>query len=138
MPGVRLTAPVADVAAELQKLWSALNGLDAPVVSQARSELANRRSRSPLDVAASLVERYGDTLDPVIYTQGVSISGRLRYGELTGEAEEYAQGVAELVEPYTSGSKPWFGESDGGANHAGLVWCEEMFELRAKSAIATC
>ena len=129
VPGIRLTAPVAEAAAEMSKLWSALDGLGAPTVSQARSELASRRSRSPLDVAASLVERYGDTLDPVIYTQGVSISGRLRYGELTGEATRYAQGVAELVEPYTSGSKPWFAESDGGANHAGLVWCDEMFEV---------
>ncbi len=129
VPGVRLTTPVADVSAELQKLWSALDGLGGPSVSQARSELANRRSRSPLDVAASLVERYGDSLDPVIYTKGVAISGRLRYGQLTGEAEQYAQGVASLVEPYTSGSKPWFGESDGGANHAGLVWCEEMFAV---------
>ena len=129
VPGVRLTAPVAEVSAEMGKLWKALDDLGASRVSEARSELASRRSRSPLDVAAALVERYGDTLDPVIYTQGVSISGRLRYGELTGEATEYAQGVAELVEPYTSGSKPWFGESDGGANHAGLVWCEEMFEI---------
>lgn len=129
VPGVRLTAPVDDVAGELQKLCSALDGLSSPAKSQARSELANRRNRSPVDVAASLVERYGDTLDPVIYTQGVSISGRLRYGELTDEAEEYAQGVASLVEPYSSGSKPWFGESDGGANHAGLVWCEEMFAV---------
>lgn len=133
VPGVRLTSPVAGVSSELRKLWSALDGMDAPVVSRARSELANRRSRLPLDVAASLVERYGDTLDQVIYTQGVSISGRLRYGALTGEAEKYAQGVAELVEPYTSGSKPWFGESDGGANHAGLVWCEEMFEVTGEA-----
>ena len=128
-PGIRLTAPVADVSSELEKLWRALDGLDAPVASQARSELAGRRGRSPLDVAASLVARYGDDLDPVIYTKGVSISGRLRYGQLTGEAEQYAQGVSELVEPYLSGSKSWFGESDGGANHAGLVWCEEMFEV---------
>lgn len=129
VPGVRLTAPVGEVAGELQKLWSALIGLDTPVASQARSELVRRRGRSPLEVAASLVERYGDDLDPVIYTKGVSISGRLRYGALTGEADKYAQGVASLVEPYTSGSKPWFGESDGGANHAGLVWCDEMFEV---------
>ena len=130
VPGIRLTAPVADAPAEMSKLWSVLDSLGGPpTVSQARSELASRRSRSPLSVAASLVERYGDTLDPVIYTQGVSISGRLRYGALTGEATEYAQGVAELVEPYMSGSKPWFAESDGGANHAGLVWCDEMFDV---------
>ena len=129
VPGIRLTAPVAEASAEMSKLWRALDGLGAPAVSQARSALASRRSRSPLAVAASLVERYGDTLDPVIYTQGVSISGRLRFGELTGEAAEYAQGVADLVEPYLSGSKPWFADSDGGANHAGLVWCEEMFKV---------
>ena len=129
VPGIRLTAPVDDVAGELQRLRRALDGLGSPTESQARSELTNRRSRSPLEVAASLVPRYGDTLDPVIYTQGVSISGRLRYGALTCESEEYARDVASLVEPYSSGSKPWFGESDGGANHAGLVWCEEMFEI---------
>ena len=129
VPGIRLTAPVADVSAELQKLWETLDASVAPTVSQARSELASRTSRSPLSVAASLVERYGDTLDPVIYTQGVSMSGRLRFGELTGEASEYAQGIADLVEPYLSGSRPWFAESDGGANHAGLVWCDEMFDV---------
>ncbi len=129
VPGVRLTAPMAGISSELLKLCSVLDSQGSPIVSEARAELASRRNRSPLDVAASLVERYGDTLDPVIYTKGVSISGRLRYGGLTGEAEEYAQGVAALVEPYTSGSKPWFGDSDGGANHAGLVWCEEMFEV---------
>ena len=129
VPGIRLTAPAADVQAEMSKLWSALDGLGTPAASQARSELASRRSRSLLSVAASLVERYGDTLDPVIYTQGVAMSGRLRFGELTGDATEYAQGIAELVEPYLSGSKPWFAESDGGANHAGLVWCDEMFEV---------
>ena len=129
VPGIRLTAPATDAEAELSKLWSALDGLGAPAVSPARLELSTRRSRSPLSVAASLVERYGDTLDPVIYTQGVSISGRLRYGQLTGEAEKYSQGVASLIQPYLSGSRPWFAESDGGANHAGLVWCDEMFEV---------
>ena len=129
VPGIRLTAPLSEVQAEVSKLWSALDVLGAPAISPARSELASRRSRSPMSVAASLVERYGDTLDPVIYTQGVSISGRLRYGELNGDAAEYAQGIAALVEPYLSGSRPWFAESDGGANHAGLVWCDEMFDV---------
>ena len=128
IPGLRLTAPPDATASELMRLARALDTAGPPAVSPARAALAERRARTPLEVAAALAPRYGDTLAPVIYTQGVSISGRLRYGALTGRLEEYAQGAADLVEPYLSGDRAWFGDSDGGANHAGLVWCDEMFD----------
>ena len=128
IPGLRLTAPPDAVGTELARLARALDAIGGPSVSPARAALAERRGRSPLDVAAALVPRYGDALTPVIYTQGVAISGRLRYGALTGRRDEYARGVADLVEPYLSGERAWFGESDAGANHAGLVWCGEMYD----------
>ena len=125
---LRLTAPAYAVESELTLLANILSDSDQPIPSPARSALAGRRVRSPLQIAASLVERYGDTLTPVIYTQGVSISGRLRYGALTDRFDEYASQVANLVAPYLSGERAWFGDSDAGANHAGLVWCDEMFD----------
>ena len=129
VPGLRLTAPAENIETEVIRLWRALDRLGPPAISRARGELADRRSRSPLAAAAALVPRYGDTLDPVIYTQGVALSGRLRFGELTGDPRSYAEGIEALVEPYISGMTPWFGETAGGANHAGLVWCDEMFRV---------
>ena len=125
IPGLRLTVSPDAAAVELSRLARALDARGAEK-SPARTALDVRRGRSPLDVASALVPRYGDTLDPVIYTKGVAISGRLRYAELTGETAAFAEGVESLVAPYLSGESSWFGESAGGANHAGLVWCDEM------------
>lgn len=127
IPGLRLTVSPSDSAVDL--LTRLARALDARGVekSPARVELDARRARSPLAVASALVPRYGDTLAPVIYTKGVAVSGRLRYGALAGETAALAAGVESLVAPYLDGGEAWFGESDGGANHAGLVWCDEMF-----------
>ena len=129
IPGLRLNAPPDKAAEQIARLWEILadNSSDAGK-SEARNALDSRRIRAPGDVAGKLVEHYGDTLDPVIYTKGVSISGRLRYGALNGALDEYADGVARLVEPYLSGDRPWFGGSDGGANYGGIVWCDEMYD----------
>ena len=125
IPGLRLTVSPESAGGELARLARALDARGVEK-SPARTALDARRERSPLDVASALVPRYGDTLDPVIYTKGVAISGRLRYAELTGETAAFAEGVESLVAPYLSGGRPWFAESAGGANHAGLVWCDEM------------
>ncbi len=125
IPGLRLTAPAGEIAAQTRRLWATLDRRGvAP--SPAREELARRRKRAPIEVAAPLAERYGNTLSPVIYTQGVALSGRLRYGELTGARDDYAARVAAVVEPYASGARAWFADGDAGANHAGLVWCDEL------------
>ena len=134
IPGVRLNAPPSEAAEQSEKLWGMLAGASHEVgKSEARSALDFRRKRTPDDVAGKLAKHYGNALDPVIYTQGVSISGRLRYGALNDNLDEYANGVASLVEPYLSGDKPWFGNSDGGANFAGIVWCDEMYEATGDS-----
>lgn len=130
VPGLRLTAPPERLNDEMAQLWSILDRR----VSPAREELGRRRVRTPLEVASKLLTRYGDTLDPVIYTQGVALSGRLRYGALTGEQAAQAARVAGVVEPYMSGTRPWFDDSGAGAGHAGLAWCDEMFEATGDSS----
>ena len=134
IPGIRLYTPPGEAAEHANDLWEIL-GSESSVVetSEARKALDSRQRRTPGEVAAKLVNHYGDTLDPVIYTQGVAISGRLRYGALNDSIEEYAEGVARLVRPYLSGDKPWFSDSDGGANYAGIVWCDEMYEATGDS-----
>ena len=133
VPGLRLTAPVDAIPAEMARLARVLDAVGAPTKSFARAELDSRRSRTPADVAERLAAHYGDTLDPVIYTQGVALSGRLRFGALSGTRGAYADGIAQLVEPYLSGAKPWFTDSDGGANYAGIVWADEMFDATGDS-----
>ena len=133
IPGIRLSAPPGEAAERANALWDILDRETAVKKSEARTALDSRRQRTPGEVAEKLVNHYGDTLDPVIYTQGVAISGRLRYGALNDSVEEYAQGVASLVQPYLSGDKAWFADSDGGANYAGIVWADEMYDATGDS-----
>ena len=126
--GLRLTAPASEVAEEIDRLLTRLMSEETPVISPAREDLARRRGRSAREIGEALAARYGDTLDPVVYTQGVALSGRLRLGALMGEVSTYANGIADLVAPYLSGEKAWYDESATGPAHAGLIWCDEMFE----------
>ncbi len=133
IPGIRLNTPPGEAADRASALWKILDRQTDERKSEARTALDSRRTREPIEVAGKLVKRYGDTLDPVIYTQGVAISGRLRYAALTDSVDEYAEGVASLVQPYLSGERAWFGDSDGGANYAGIVWADEMREATGDS-----
>ena len=134
IPGIRLSTPVSEASEQVGVLWNILDSEPSDVEkSDARKALDSRRRRTPGEVAAKLVNRYGDTLDPVIYTQGVSMSGRLRYGSLYDSVEQYADGIATVIQPYLIGDRSWFGDSDGGANYAGIVWCDEMYEATGDS-----
>ena len=129
IPGLRLTTTPEQLPSELDRLWSAIANLNArDKVSPARRELDARRQRSYLDVARILASVYGHELDPVNYTQGVGISGRLRLAELDPEAESPAGETAALVSSRMSGETPWFGDNPGGANLAGLIWAGELAE----------
>ncbi len=134
IPGIRLNAPVGESAEQAAVLWDILDGDGVGVKkSEARSALDSRKQRDAGEIAAKLVNHYGNTLDPVIYTQGVALSGRLRFAALHSSRAEYAERIAGLVQPYLSGDRPWFGDSDGGANYAGIVWCDEMYEATGDS-----
>ncbi|MCY3900066.1 MAG: glycoside hydrolase family 88 protein [Caldilineaceae bacterium] len=125
--GLRLTCAAADLEAELAKLWSVLAQVPDHARSPTRSALQTRAARSPLEAARILAGVYGHELDPVIYTQGVAVSGRLRLALLDAEYADPSAGIAAMVAPYMSGAKEWFpAGGDGGANLAGLVWADEL------------
>ena len=129
VPGLRLTAPMADLGNELRRLWKALSHQpDLGGATPARQALEARAARSYMEVARTLAKVYGYQLDPVNYTQGVGISGRLRLHQLSDSGESPAPGIVRLVEPYVSGSVAMFGERASGANLAGLIWGRELSE----------
>ena len=124
-PGVRLTAPRHALHAELERLWSALSGTRIGP-SPAGRALEARRGRSPIDVARVLASAYGHTLSPVVYTQGVAISGRLRLAELDPEGYDPVQDIASMVEPLVSTGNDPFGDEPGTPDLAGLLWGDEL------------
>ena len=129
IPGLRLTCPDAELTGQIARLWKALE-LSPPgrFKSPARLTLDDRRSRSFLEVANDLAQTYGHQLDPVNYTQGVGISGRLRLHQLDPSGPSPVNDIVRLVEPYVSGETPMFSQSPGGANLAGLVWADELYQ----------
>jgi rhamnogalacturonyl hydrolase YesR len=129
IPGLRLTASANALEGELGRLVVAMGDLTRR--SPARRVLDARRGRSPMEVARLLGRTYGYVLDPVIYTQGVAISGRLRLAELEseagwGEPDTTPADIAGLVEKYASGQATAFDDQAGGQHLAGLVWCDEL------------
>ena len=132
IPGLRLSVNPEALQTELGKLISALGS--SSLRSPARLALDARRQRSVMEIARLLGRTYGYALDPVIYTQGVAVSGRLRLAELEREAgweepDSTATDIAELVEGYVSGQKSAFGDQPGGSHLAALVWCNELSAL---------
>ena len=127
VPSLRLTCAAADLAGELAKLWTVLAQVPDHARSATRSALQARVARSPLAVARILAGVYGHELDPVIYTQGVAVSGRLRLAQLDPDGTDPSADIEAIAAPYMSGAKPWFpAGGDGGANLAGLVWADEL------------
>ena len=72
---------------------------------------------------------YGHTLEPVVYTQGMSISGRLRLSRLDPTYEDPVPGIVRLVEPYVSGEVRMFDVSPATSALAGLIWGMQLFEV---------
>ncbi len=86
----------------------------------------------PLTAAKRLADVYGHVLDaPVVYTQGVALSGRLRLHELTGEGDPSAD-IERIVAPRLAEGDAMFGEpgtgAGGTANFAGVCWADELHE----------
>ena len=129
IPALRLTVPESLLNVEMERLWNVIGGQPMLLgTSAARNTLAARRQRSFMDVGRLLAGVYGYALDPVNYTQGVAISGRLRLARLDPNAASPAEGIVQLLEPYVSGAVPMFGDSPNGANLAGLIWGQELAE----------
>jgi rhamnogalacturonyl hydrolase YesR len=125
IPGFRITAPPDQIDTEVQRFFDAIFATETPAKSAARLQLDFRRDRSPIDVAKLLAGKYGYTLDPLVYTQGVGISGRLRLSELDGFLAETARDIVPLVEPLAADIESALKDA-GGQHLAGLVWCGEL------------
>jgi rhamnogalacturonyl hydrolase YesR len=129
IPGLRLTTPPEALSVQLQRLWSLLPGLATLRPSPARHRLEVRRARAPLQVARSLATVYGHTLEPVVYTQGMALSGRLRLSRLDPTYEDPVPSMVRLVEPYVSGEVRMFDASASAAALAGLIWGMQLAEV---------
>ncbi|MBT3862431.1 MAG: hypothetical protein HOF71_01790 [Chloroflexi bacterium] len=82
---------------------------------------------SPIEYASSLATHYGHSLErPVVYTQGVALSGRLRLHDLLPESSDPSADIARIVAEYTNAPSDIFSSSDGTANYAGVCWADEL------------
>ena len=125
MPALRLTTHWTGLTDALTALWE-LTGLDADVPpSPDRVALDARRQRSPLQLARILADRYGHALDPVNYTQGVGISGRLRLAALDDVYPDPTTGIVELVAPVVADPEAHLAGA-GGAALTGVVWAARL------------
>lgn len=83
--------------------------------------------KSPIDVAISLGTYYGHELSrPVLYTHGVSLSGRLRLHELRSDLPDPSSEIIETVSEYLADPSAMFSDDNGSANFAGVCWADEL------------
>ena len=135
IPTLVLTCPTDAVDNEVSKLWRILAQESVLPSSPARRELDRRRDRTPIVAARALAKAYGHILNPVIYTQGVALSGRLRLFELDPDGESPVADIERMVRGYAVSSiTDVFGENSGGANLAGLVYADELAEATGNAS----
>ena len=123
IPGLCLTANDEQLPRELGRLFSMLRQLDVLTTSDARIALNARRSRPKTEIAQVLTTAYGHTFDPVVYTQGVPISGRLRLRQLEPKGEDPAPDIIHLIESFTAGGVP---QDLAPSALASVVWADEL------------
>ena len=64
----------------------------------------------------------------MVYTQGVSLSGRLRLHELLPESLDPSGEIVQIVAEYANDPSNIFTKNDGTANYAGVCWADELVE----------
>ena len=133
IPSVRLTVEPIRAVAELDRLWDLVLISPNPQHSPAWAALEKRRTRSPMEIGRILASVYGHKLDPVVYMQGVAISGRLRLAELDTSAPNPAQDIASMVSTYASTPHSAIGDAPQPASLAGLVWGDELADASGDS-----
>ena len=91
----------------------------------------------PLTLAVNLEKIYGHRLDePIIYTQGVAVSARVKLQNLVQVSPDTLSGIIEVVAPFVSDPTKIFTPKSGTANYAGIGWTEEMAEATGKDKYA--
>ena len=134
IPGVRLTANMESVDRELVRFFEAVTA-DPAGPSGARRALDSRRARDPFEVGRDLARTNGRTLEPLVYMQGVAISGRLRLALLDPERAGSVDDVASLVDPVVADPRRALGDAPEAPDLAALVWAEEMGRAHGREAV---
>ncbi len=125
VPALRLTTHWTGLSDGLQSLWRVTGkGSNVPP-SPGRRAIDARRSRSPIELARILASRYGHALDPVNYTQGVGISGRLRLAALDDALPDPTGDIAAMID-HIAANPPAYLDDAGGAALAGVVWAARL------------
>ena len=126
VPGLRLTASEDQLSRELSRLFGAVQqpGMLGP--STARGTLTARRNRGPTEVGRVLSQTYGHSFEPVVYTQGVPISGRLQLAELDPSVSDPSPDIAELLSNFVDAVSGGFGEDLAPSALASVVWGAEL------------
>lgn len=130
IPALRLTATDEQLPRELGRLFSMLRQLDVLTRSDARKALDVRRSRPKTEIAKTLATAYGHTFDPVVYTQGVPISGRLRLHQLEPGGENPVPDITSLLESFATGGVP---EDLAPSALASVVWADELADATGEA-----
>ncbi len=136
IPGLRLTVSSEQLPREISRLLGAVQqeGLLGPSV--ARQALAARRNRPRMEVGRVLSLAYGHSFDPVVYTQGVPISGRLRLANLDPSAVNPGSDIAALLSSFVNVASGEFGAGLAPSALASVVWGEELTSATGDSRYA--
>jgi hypothetical protein len=98
--------------------------------------LDKRSARSRLEVCHDLATTHGRTLEPVRYTQGVAISGRLRMALLEPDTPNPPEDIVSLVEPFAANAQPAVPDAALTTGLAGLVWGNELTDATGDTRYA--
>ena len=126
IPGMKLTCSEDQLPQELSRLFGMVRQPGLWATSNARLALDARRSRPRMEIGRILATTYGQTFDPVVYTQGVPISGRLRLAELEPGNGSVVPAVAGLLQHFTDTAVLGFGEGLAPSGLASVVWADDL------------
>lgn len=133
IPAIRLGTSKEFVNSALSDFFSAL--LKNERVPSAACKNLNRRSaRSIAEIGNDLSKTNGRSLNPLIYTQGVAVSGRLRLAGINASIRSEIEDIKGLVNPVINNPIKMFGSFPEAPELAGVVWSEEMKSLYGNSA----
>ena len=124
--GLRLTASSEQLPREISRLFGVIQQAGLPGKSPARQVLDRRHQRSKIEIAHILAAAYGHSFDPVVYTQGVPISGRLRLAELDPASPDPSSNIAALLNNFVESASGGFREGLAPSALASVVWGDEL------------
>lgn len=136
IPALRLTASDEQLPREISRLFGVAQQAGLSGKSPARQALDRRRQRSKVDIAHILAAAYGHSFDPVVYTQGVPISGHLRLSELDSHGNDPSSDIVALLDKFVDGASDGFGEGLAPSALASVVWGDELSRTTGDSRYA--